>query len=439
VRSSLENLLAGFVKGLKDADATNKFRSVTLCEASPTRFEEIKRELFRLSSTALFEDLEVTFDEIRLPPAVTAPPADRTAAWAPDPVYLLVRQESQSSTGRVFRTSVLGAGSKATVVSGMREVKKKTLDEKLAEIESASFTFHRAPAFGQDLAAMVIAEEALAVLAAAKDRHVVVVHDAESSRIPWETVATQVARDDWLFAKEAGVSRRYVADHLSVARWLEERRQDTVLNMLLVVNPTQDLPGAEKEGQRVREILGAEPAVRIDVLRGKDATRPALERAFRSGKYDVVHYAGHAFFDPRDPGASGILCAGKVVLSGRDLVGLGNLPALVFFNACEAGRVRRAPARGTPGAPTIKERIDTSVGFAEAFLRGGVANYVGTYWPVGDDPAKLFAERFYKGLMKGESISAALVASRQVVWETGSVDWADYIHYGNHNFVLKTG
>jgi len=439
VRSSMESLLAGFVKGLKDADATNKFRSVTLCEAAPERFEEIKRELFRMSSTALFEDLEVTFDETRLPPVAAAPPADRTAAWAPDPVYLLVRQESESSTGRSFRTSVLGAGSKATVVSGVRELKKRTLDEKLAEIESSSFTFQRAPGFGRDLAEMVIAEEALAVLAAAKDRHVVVVHDAESSRIPWETVATQVARADWLFAKEAGVSRRYVADHLSVARWLEERRQDTVLNMLLVVNPTQDLPGAEKEGARVREILGGEPAVRIDVLQGKNATRPALEKAFRSGKYDVVHYAGHAFFDPRDPGASGILCAGKVVLSGRDLVGLGNLPALVFFNACEAGRVRRAPTRSTPGAPTIRERIDTSVGFAEAFLRGGVANYVGTYWPVGDDPAKLFAERFYKGLMKGESISTALVASRRAVWETGSVDWADYIHYGNHNFVLKTG
>jgi CHAT domain-containing protein len=319
----------------------------------------------------------------------------------------------------------------------MREVKKKTLDEKLAEIESASFTFHRAPAFGQDLAAMVIAEEALAVLAAAKDRHVVVVHDAESSRIPWETVATQVARDDWLFAKEAGVSRRYVADHLSVARWLEERRQDTVLNMLLVVNPTQDLPGAEKEGQRVREILGAEPAVRIDVLRGKDATRPALERAFRSGKYDVVHYAGHAFFDPRDPGASGILCAGKVVLSGRDLVGLGNLPALVFFNACEAGRVRRAPARGTPGAPTIKERIDTSVGFAEAFLRGGVGNYVGTYWPVGDEPAKLFARAFYGAIVRGETVGAAMCAGRAVVKEERSVDWADYIHYGSRDFRLK--
>ena len=95
-----------------------------------------------------------------------------------------------------------------------------------------------------------------------------------------------------------------------------------------------------------------------------------------------------------------------------------------------------------------RERIGAMMGTAlggvghaeaqhEAFLRGGVANYVGTYWPVGDDPAKLFAERFYKGLMNGQSIGAALVASRKAVWETGSVDWADYIHYGSHDFMLK--
>lgn len=437
VRSSLESLLAGFVKGLKDADATHKFRSVTLCEASPERFDEIKRELFRLSSTALFEDLEVTFDEIRLPPALPAAPAGRLGPPAKDPIYLLVRHEGQKSGELDFRTSVLGAGGKATVVSGVRRIKRKALDDKLDQLESASFNFQKAPAFGRALANMVVSEEALSVLAAMKDRHVVVVHDAESSRVPWEILATHATRTDWLFAKEAGLSRRYVADHLSVARWLEERRQDAVLNMLLVVNPTRDLPGAEREGKRILEILGGEPAARIDVLRGADATRAALEKAFRSGTYDVIHYAGHAFFDAADPGNSGILCAGQVVLSGRDLVGLGNVPALVFFNACEAGRVRRAPARGSPAAPTMRERIDRNVGLAEAFLRGGVANYVGTYWPVGDDPAKLFAERFYKGLMNGQSIGAALVASRKAVWETGSVDWADYIHYGSHDFMLK--
>ena len=70
-------------------------------------------------------------------------------------------------------------------------------------------------------------------------------------------------------------------------------------------------------------------------------------------------------------------------------------------------------------------------------VRGGVANYVGTYWPVGDTSAKLFAENFYKSLLRGETAGKALLAGRRAVWDEPSVDWADYIHYGSHDFVLK--
>ncbi len=437
VRTAVENLLAGFVKGLMDADAGHRFRCLTVCEGNPERYEEIKRELFRLSSTPLFDELEVTFFEERLPPAVTVAPAGKRAAARPDPVYLLVRQEGKTASRLELRTSVLGAGGKATVVSGVRQLKRLDLDGKLDELQTSGFRFDRAPAYGRELSGLVVSDEALEALAALNDRHVVVVHDAESSRIPWELLAVSGgAQTTTLLAKEGGLSRRYVADNLSVAKWLEERRQDLELNLLLVVNPTLDLDGAEEEGRRIRELLAGEPAVRIDELRGRDASRPALERAFRSGKYDVIHYAGHAFFDEADPAASGILCAGKAVLSGRDLAGLGNLPALVFFNACEAGRVRRA--RAGQAAPSMRARIDRNVGLAEAFLRGGVANYVGTYWPVGDEPAKLFAEQFYRSLMQGQSIGDALLAGRRVVWDRKSVDWADYIHYGSHDFVLKT-
>ena len=99
-----------------------------------------------------------------------------------------------------------------------------------------------------------------------------------------------------------------------------------------------------------------------------------------------------------------ILCAGDQVLSGREQSGLGKLPSLVFFNACEAGRIRRAPA--------VRKRVELSVGLAEAFLRGGVANYVGTYWPVGDDSASGFATTFYHDLLAGYSIGEALLAAR---------------------------
>jgi CHAT domain-containing protein len=93
---------------------------------------------------------------------------------------------------------------------------------------------------------------------------------------------------------------------------------------LLVVNPTQDLPGAELEGQRVEKLLKEGLHTRLTVRQGADATRAVLRGEFRSGKYDLVHYAGHAFFDAAEPSRSGILCAGREVLSGAELSGLGN-------------------------------------------------------------------------------------------------------------------
>ncbi|MEN8214635.1 MAG: CHAT domain-containing protein, partial [Pseudomonadota bacterium] len=297
-------------------------------------------------------------------------------------------------------------------------------------IETRNFNFGALNAYGERLAELVLTEDIRAVLGSMAGRRLVVVHDARSSRIPWETLRLGGSSP----ALEVGMSRRYMADNLSVAKWLEQRRHGDRLDLLLVVNPTNDLPGAEKEGQRVGELFGTRSRVRVTELRGDQATKTVLAKAFSSGQYDVVHYAGHAFFDPDSPERSGIVCAGGERLRGEELASLGNLPTLVFFNACEAARIRRA---SDDTVPDIKTRMDTSAGLAEAFLRGGVANYVGTYWPVGDAPAKAFAETFYTSLLEGTPIGDALLEARKKVAGQESVDWADYIHYGNPRFVLK--
>ncbi len=114
----------------------------------------------------------------------------------------------------------------------------------------------------------------------------------------------------------------------------------------------------------------------------------------------------------------------------------------MFFNACESGRVRGAQPRVRSsqarhrGAGTAK-RLETSAGFAEALLRAGVGNYVGTYWPVGDAAAKVFGETFYRQLVSGASIGAVIGAGRRQVQELGSAGWADCILYGSPEFVVK--
>jgi DNA-binding NtrC family response regulator len=52
-------------------------------------------------------------------------------------------------------------------------------------------------------------------------------------------------------------------------------------------------------------------------------------------------------------------------------------------------------------------------GIAEAFLSGGVANFLGTHWPVGDDAASVFSRQLYETLLQGGALGEAVLAARQ--------------------------
>jgi len=443
----LKNLIQGFIRGVRDADHRHWLRSVTFCERDQQRFERMHREILRLSTSALFDDTQVTVEAFELPPAPVAEIASARAAGAPNPVYLVVREmpdrtgeETDASLAASFalRASVLTAGSRATVVTDSIPIDGGRLNRHLEKIETQEFGFDGMEAYGAALGEMVLPRLVRQALREMRDYPLVVINDARTARIPWETINIE----RWFPAAGAGMSRKYEAENLSVAKWLEERRLAPELNVLLIVDPTKDLPGAEAEGHRIKAVLDAQPNLTVDTLWQERASFSAIRAAFRSGKYDVVHYAGHAFFDPANRSRSGIVCHGRTVLSGADLAGLERLPALMFFNACESGRVRgaadrvRSQADRLHGENTAK-RLETNVGFAEALLRSGVGNYIGTYWSVGDASAKAFGEIFYQRLVSGASIGMAMTEGRKKVVELQSEDWADYILYGSPEFVVK--
>ncbi len=437
LRESLRSLVEGVFSGIRDVDARSRLRSVTLCEMDSERYETMRNELLSLSTTSLFDDVEVTLEEVDLPVEPEAPEVTRArlVVAAPEPTYLIMREERSGRRKLDYRASVLTSGGKATVVTDTIEVSRSALEDHLDSI--AWLTAGELKAFGAALAGLVLPDSVSQILSRERERPLVVVNDAGTSRIPWETLCL----GGWFPAGEAGLVRKYAAENMSVAKWLDERRMGRRLDLLLVVNPTEDLDGAEREGDRVREQFQSDGRVRIHELRGEEATWTALRSAFQSGEFDMVHYAGHAQFDEHDRRRSGLLCHDERLLTGANLAGLSKLPALVFFNACEAARVRgrRSAKRSRTNTQrgTGRGFIDRNVGLAEAFLRGGVANYVGTYWPVGDKGAAVFSAKFYDALLAGRSVGAALSDGRGAVRASRSVDWADYVLYGNPGFVLK--
>ena len=455
---TLENLVRGFLAALLETDTRHRFRRIILCELNAERFQAMKHRLYELAGTPLFDEVELTIDE-RAPlasptaPAPVVQPREAASTWPPgEPLYLTVRwlslededdddNNDNTDDGNnnnneqvALRASLLTVGHKATVFSTLRQFRMAELKELLDRIPRLRAS--GVAELGRALAEMVLDANMLDLLGRDefKDSHLILAHDADSSRIPWELLNIGDADSPRYPALESGITRKYMADNMSIAKWLERRRLKSTLDVLLIVNPTQDLDGAEEEGQKVHAALSVLPTVRVTPRLGPRANRETLLNDFRSGKYDIVHYAGHAYFNRRQPALSGIKCAGGDILSGADLRDVGELPSLVFFNACESARIRGG--QQDTAAPDQQGR--DSAGFAEAFLRGGVANFIGTYWNVGDAAALRIATGFYSRIIDGDPIGKALLeARRDVESGTRSKDWADYMSYGDPGFVLK--
>jgi CHAT domain-containing protein len=328
------------------------------------------------------------------------------------------------------RSSLLTAGAKAAVLSGSVALTRAALLQPIEPLESGAATARDLARIGTALARALLPATVREGLETMRTRPLVIVHDREASRVPWEVLRIGTTHP----ALGGGLSRRYASDTLSVARWRDDRDASDPLRVLLIVDPTRDLPGAAVEGEALQQSLGRR-SVSLDVLAGRDATRARILAALGSGAFDVLHFAGHAFFDAREPGRGGLLCDGKEVLRGADLASIGNLPALVFCNACEAARVRRPASRGASPARLFGMRR-TMTGIAEAFLAGGVANFLGTHWPVGDDAALAFSQSLYESLLTGDRLGDAVLTARRRLESIDTVDWADYVHYGSPEFRL---
>jgi CHAT domain-containing protein/pimeloyl-ACP methyl ester carboxylesterase len=427
VAAALEGQLRGYLAGLRRADPGRVVRRITICELDGRKFTALRRAMSRLSVDLAADDFELVVDEedTRPSPRPAARPGPTRAPRPVDPVYLLVTLAEDGRSRYTCRASLLTAGAKAAVLSGSVAVDKAELREQVARIELAALAPREFARSGERLARTLLASSVREGLASMATHALVVVHDREASQVPWEALRIDAS---WP-ALEQGVSRRYASEQLSVARWREARIAGEKLRVLLVVDPTEDLPGAAAEGAALEPLLDQRGA-EIEKLTGAAATRDRLRGLLRSGRFDVLHFAGHGHFDPAKPGESGLVCARDELLRGVDLDGIGDLPALVFFNACEAARVRRR--RTSPRRST--RRPSTSL--AEAFLVGGVANFLGTHWPVGDEAALMFSTHFYPGLLAGQPLGEAIRDARRAVQAGGSGDWADYVHYGNASFAL---
>jgi CHAT domain-containing protein len=201
------------------------------------------------------------------------------------------------------------------------------------------------------------------------------------------------------------------------------------LRVLILADPKGDLKGAYQEGTLLRDLLDRDSDLFNVTLRSENLKPDWIKEKIRN--FDLVHFAGHAEYDPNNPNergwrlSSGILRPDDIM----KMAGTAAMPALVFSNGCQSARTEEW---------SIKDRFHEEIfGLANAFLLSGVKHYVGTFWEILDEPSRRFALEFYGRLIAGKTIGTALRNARaEVIKAYGeeTIVWASYVLYGDPVF-----
>jgi class 3 adenylate cyclase/tetratricopeptide (TPR) repeat protein len=201
------------------------------------------------------------------------------------------------------------------------------------------------------------------------------------------------------------------------------------LKMLILADPEGDLKGAYQEGTQIHDYINRDKDFINISLRSDNITPDFIREKIRN--FDLVHFAGHADYNQKNPGESGWRLTEGTIKAQEitKMAGTATMPALIFSNACQSARTEEW---------ILNENFQDEIfGLANAFLLSGVKHYVGTFWEILDEPSSRFALEFYKQLLSGITVGEAIrLARSELIRKYGeeTIVWASYLLYGDPTF-----
>ena len=238
--------------------------------------------------------------------------------------------------------------------------------------------------------------------------------------IPWELV-----HDGQQFLCQRFNMGRLVKTSQPVSE-IQSRTLTCPLKLLILADPEGNLKGAYEEGTQLRDDLDQKRDLINVSLQSGNITEDVLKRKVRN--FDVIHFAGHAEYDPENPEKSGWKLSNGSLKSVdiTKMAGTAAMPTLVFSNACQSART---------GEWALSENFQNEIfGLANAFLLAGVNHYIGTFWEILDEPSKRFAVEFYKNAFSDMTVGESVRQARSaLIREYGeeTIVWASYLLYGD--------
>ncbi|MCG6140526.1 CHAT domain-containing protein [Leptospira mtsangambouensis] len=201
------------------------------------------------------------------------------------------------------------------------------------------------------------------------------------------------------------------------------------IKMLIIADPTEDLPHAQKEGEVLFSVLSQKVPthlLELEFIGGKQVTKLKLLSLIKDKH--IIHYSGHLHFSDDSLENGWLLSDGKV-LKAREIKSTGIDTDLVFSNSCMS-----AKSAGKKLNPNILNQ------YAGAFLTAGIKTFVGTNWEILDNERTIdFTVRFYTFLFSDKSVGESLYLSKEFArrnYHANDLTWANYALYGNPDFSL---
>jgi len=188
--------------------------------------------------------------------------------------------------------------------------------------------------------------------------------------------------------------------------------------ILIVANPTGDLPESLNEANYIIEQLRAITNLRISRF-GYEITRMKFLELLGTGGFGILHYTGHSQESANEPEKSHLLFRdGPCYARDIEKVSSDGMPWLVFANSCLSGYTLRSGVTSLAGS----------------FLRAGTSSYVGALWPISDLGSAMLSSDFYRLVLHGMTVGEALRKARVnsfTKWGYHDPVWASFVLFSD--------
>lgn len=246
---------------------------------------------------------------------------------------------------------------------------------------------------------------------------------AEESAIPWELMC----------AEDGG----FLSHRFSMTRWLPKSPAAptslAIRRLACVAAGEVAKPSLEGPSLEGRFLIELGRRHKIDCTLLENPKRSQIDDLLGRERIDLLHVGGHGESESRRPIQDGVRLAYDERLRALDffdpsLLAWAKHRPLLFMNACHTGRSRI-------GFAALE-------GWAAAAVRQAeVGAFIAPQWSVRDHRSRIFSEKVYTALARGESLGAAVRGARRVLWlgEMKAPESFAYTVYGHPHAIVQWG